>query len=59
LGAGASVSKTYIVDEVGIRYQEEIPGNLIGNPAVEFKTIGEQITGVNLNSFEITSIKSD
>lgn len=50
---------TYTVSEVGIRYDEQIADNLIGNPAVEFKTIGEQITGVNLSSFEITSIQRD
>jgi hypothetical protein len=49
----------YTVDEVGIKYDEQVAENLIGNPAVEYTTIAEQITGVNLHSFEITSIELD
>ena len=51
--------KFYTVDEVGIKYDEEVPLDLIGNPSVEYTTVAEQITGVNLSSFEITSITID
>lgn len=47
----------YTVDEYGIKYERNIPDELIGNPMVEYETIAEQITGVNLGEFEITSIE--
>lgn len=49
----------YTVDEVGINYNLKIPSNLIGNPSVDYNTIGEQITGFNLSEFEITSIETN
>ncbi|MDR6300658.1 hypothetical protein [Mesonia maritima] len=47
----------YTVDEYGIDYNYNIPYELIGNPMVEYEKIAEQITGVNLGEFEITSIE--
>lgn len=47
----------YTVDEYGIKYKTKIPDELIGNPMVDYETVAEQITGVNLGEFEITSIE--
>ena len=49
--------KFYTVDEYGIKYERNIPDELIGNPMVEYETIAEQITGFDLGEFEITSIE--
>lgn len=50
-------NRVYTVDEYGIDFSKQIPENLIGNPAVEYDIIAEQITGTNLSEFEITSIE--
>ncbi|MDL2262488.1 hypothetical protein LJC11_03180 [Bacteroidales bacterium OttesenSCG-928-I21] len=49
--------KTFIVNEFGIKYDEEFPSQLIGLPALSSHVVGEMITGYNLSSFEITSIE--
>ncbi len=49
---------TYTITEYGIKFNEELPSDLIGYPSIESHSIGEQITGVNLSSFEITSIQA-
>jgi len=48
--------KKYVINELGIEYENKIPENMIGDPALDFHAVGEQITGYNLSSFEITSI---
>lgn len=46
----------YTVDEYGIKFDSNLPNNLIGFPSIETFPIGQMITGTNLSSFEITSI---
>lgn len=48
----------YLVDEVGIQYDLNVPQDLIGNPSIGYSIVAEQITGNNLSEFEITSIES-
>lgn len=49
---------TYTVDNFGIKYDNNYPAHLIGDPSVDFLPIGTQITGYNLSEFVITSINS-
>jgi len=48
----------YTITEYGYMYNVSLPPELIGCPSVESHAIGEQITGVNLSSFTITSIQA-
>lgn len=49
----------YVVDEFGIYYDVNYPADLIGNEILNYIDIGEMITGYNLSSFEISSIKTN
>lgn len=49
---------TYTVTEYGVRYNSYIPPQLIGLSSMEPYLAGQQITGYNLSSFQITSIKA-
>jgi len=48
----------YTITEYGYKYDVSLPPELIGCPSIESHAIGEQITGVNLSSFTITSIQA-
>lgn len=48
--------QTFIIDEFGIKYDMDISKELIGHHILDTCIVGEQITGYNLSSFEITSI---
>ncbi|WEK17935.1 MAG: hypothetical protein P0Y49_14125 [Candidatus Pedobacter colombiensis] len=47
---------THMITDFGIKYDTIVPPELIGYPSTEPYSIGEQITGTNLSSFQITSI---
>jgi hypothetical protein len=49
---------TYTVTEYGIRYNAALPAQLIGYPSMQAFPVGQQITGTNLSSFQITSIQN-
>ena len=48
----------YTITEYGYEYDVSLPPGLIGCPSIESHSVGEQITGVNLSSFSITSIQA-
>ncbi len=48
--------KKYTIDNFGIKYNQKVPKERIGLPDSVFTPIAEQITGVNIPEFTITSI---